>query len=375
MNTSTLFQGPSAWPDFAEHLLSIHAHRVFFVCGDTTWAKSGAAERVESLVAHAGLILLHRFAAFDPNPKTESVDAAYALARECRTDLLLAIGGGSAIDVAKGVLDRFLAEGGVQSPLLAAIPTTAGTGSEATRFSVLYKDGKKLSLDRPELRPSLVVLDPALTTSLPPYTTACSGLDAIAQAIEALWAVHSTPDSDAFAQEALTLLLPAIQAAVKTGNDFARACMLRGANLAGRAIDITRTTAAHAFSYAFTTAHGIPHGHAVWLSLPAVARYNAAVTDADCQDPRGAAFVRERLALVARRVTGSADPAALPDALRAISAGIGVENDPFNLGVANVTELRVLFSQANLERMANNPRAIDMNSWIEVFRMTSTSPT
>ncbi len=367
MNAPTLFQGPSAWPDFAEHLLSIHAHRVFLVSGDTTWGKSGAAERVEALAVRAGLTLLHRFAAFDPNPKTESVDAAYALARECHPDVLLAIGGGSAIDVAKGVLDRFLAEGGAEPPLLAAVPTTAGTGSEATRFAVLYKDGKKLSLDRPELRPSLAVLDPALTASLPPYTTACSGLDAIAQAIEALWAVHSTPESDAFAEEALTLLLPALPAAVKTGDATARTAMLRGANLAGRAIDITRTTAAHAFSYAFTSAHRIPHGHAVWLTLPAVAQYNAAVTDADCQDPRGASFVRERIAHIARRLAGAPSPAALAAFLRTLSADLGVENDPLRLGVVDAAELRRLFSEANLERMANNPRALDMDSWMTCF--------
>ncbi len=364
MPSPTLFQTPSAWSDFAEQLQSIRAHRAFLVCGDTTWAKSGAAERVEALTVHAGLTHLHRFTAFDPNPKTESVDSAYALAREHRPDLLLAIGGGSAIDVAKGILDRFLAEDGVEPPLLAAVPTTAGTGSEATRFAVLYKNGKKLSLDRPELRPSLVVLDPALTASLPPYITACSGLDAIAQAIEALWAVHSTRESDAFADEALTLLLPALPAAVKTGDANARDAMLRGANLSGRAIDITRTTAAHAFSYAFTSAHRIPHGHAVWLTLPAVAQYNAAVTDADCQDPRGASFVRERIAHIARRVAGSPDPAALSAFLRDLSADLGIENDPFRLGVADKAELGRLFSQANPERMANNPRTLDMNAWL-----------
>ena len=367
MNDPILFQGPSAWSDFSEHLLSIQAHRSFLICGDTTWAKSGAAERVRALSDRSGLDISARFAAFDPNPKTESVEAAYALARENPPDLLLAIGGGSAIDVAKGVLDRFLAEGGAEPPLLAAVPTTAGTGSEATRFAVLYKDGKKLSLDRPELRPSLVVLDPALTASLPRYTTACSGLDAIAQAIEALWAVRSTPESDAFAEEALTLLLPALPAAVKTGDATARTAMLRGANLAGRAIDITRTTAAHAFSYAFTSAHRIPHGHAVWLSLPAVALYNAAVTDADCQDPRGAAFVRERIAHIARRVAGSPDSAALAGFLRDLSADLGVENDPFRLGIAGKAELRCLFSQANPERMANNPRALDMDAWLSNY--------
>ena len=366
MNDQRIFEGTSAWGDFAELLTVRNVRRAFLVCGNTTWKKSGVADHIEAL-RDAG-IEFRRFAAFEPNPRIETTEVAFAECRAFAPDLLLAIGGGSAIDVAKGVLDIWLREVPDAAPLFAAIPTTAGTGSESTRFSVLYRNGKKLSLDTPALRPAVALLDASLTTGLPPYQTAVTGLDAIAQAIEALWAVRSTPDSDAFAQEALTLLLPAIEAAVKTGNEFARACMLRGANLAGRAIDITRTTAAHAFSYAFTTAHGIPHGHAVWLSLPAVARYNAAVTDADCQDPRGAAFVRERLTLVARRVTGSGDPAALPGALRAISAGIGVENDPFKLGVADAAELRALFSQANLERMANNPRALDMDAWMALHR-------
>ncbi len=368
MNASALFQGESAWTDFAEHLHSIHADRAFLVCGDTTWKKSGAAERMEALASRTGLTLLHRFASFDPNPTTESVDSAYAQARECRPGMLLAIGGGSAIDVAKGVLDRFLADAAAHAPLLAAVPTTAGTGSEATRFAVLYRNGRKLSLDRPELRPSLVVLDPALTVSLPPYTTACAGLDAIAQAIEALWAVRSTPESDAFAEEALTLLLPALPEAVDMGVAPARAAMLRGANLAGRAIDITRTTAAHAFSYAFTSTHRIPHGHAVWLTLPDVAQYNAAVTDADCQDPRGAAFVRNRIASIARRIAGEASPAALAAALRDFAAGIGVELNPLRLGVADRAELRRLLSEANPERMANNPRALDLDVWMEGYR-------
>jgi alcohol dehydrogenase class IV len=139
--------------------------------------------------------------------------------------------------------------------------------------------------------------------------------------------------------------------------------MLRGAYFAGCAIDITRTTAAHAFSYAFTSAHRIPHGHAVWLTLPDVALYNAAVTDADCQDPRGAAFVRERIARIARRVAGDASPAALAAFLRALAAGLGIELDPFRLGVVDQAELRRLFSEANPERMANNPRAIRLDDW------------
>ena len=368
MTPQRIFEGSSAWAEVADLLSASNIRRAFLVCGDTTWKKSGADARIDTL--RGAEIEFKRFAAFEPNPRIETTEVAFTECRAFAPELLLAIGGGSAIDVAKGVLDIWLREAPDTAPLFAAVPTTAGTGSESTRFSVLYRDGKKLSLDTPALRPAVALLDASLTAGLPPYQTAVSGLDAIAQAIEALWAVRSTPDSDAFAQEALTLLLPAIEAAVKTGNDFARACMLRGANLAGRAIDITRTTAAHAFSYAFTTAHGIPHGHAVWLSLPAVARYNANVTDADCQDPRGAAFVRDRIALIAQRVAGSDDPAALPGALRAISAAIGVENDPFKLGVADAFELRTLFSQANLERMANNPRTLDMDAWIREYYRT-----
>ena len=367
MNDPILLAGPSAWTDFADLLAARGVRRMFLVCGDSTWTKSGVAPHLDAL--RGGGIEIRRFADFSPNPDESSAKAAGDICRAFAPDVILGIGGGSAIDVAKGAVEEeWKSESpkvrGLEVPLLAAIPTTAGTGSEATRFAVLYRDGKKLSLDRPELRPAVALLDASLTASLPPHQAAVSGLDAIAQAIEALWAVRSTPESDAFAHEALTLLLPALSPAVHGGAEFARECMLRGAYLAGRAIDITRTTAAHAFSYAFTSAHGIPHGNAVWLTLPSLALHNAAVTDADCTDPRGADFVRGRVAMIARRVAGSEDPAALASFLRRLATDVGVETDPLRLGVADEAELRSLLAQANPERMANNPRSVDPATWL-----------
>lgn len=365
MTEPFVFSGPAAWNDLASELASREIHRLFIVCGNTTWSKTGARERMHELEATAQLEPSVRFSAFSPNPTVEAVDAAYN-EFPCRPNsLLVAIGGGSAIDVAKGVVDRVLASGS-PAPLLAAIPTTAGSGSDATRFAVLYKDGKKLSLDRPELRPSLVVLDAALTASLPSYPTATTGLDAIAQAIESLWAVRSCAESDAFAREALSLLLPAIARAVKTGAADARAAMLRGAHLSGRAIDLTRTTAAHALSYAFTSHLGIPHGHAVWLTLPAVARYNAEVTDADCQNPRGAACVRARMADIARLVTGDSSVEALATRLERLADDLGIERNPFALGVADERELRTLLSAANPARLSNNPRILVNDNFLRL---------
>jgi alcohol dehydrogenase class IV len=205
---------------------------------------------------------------------------------KAQPDVIISIGGGSVIDMAKLIRFFYSYDGDISSsnfiqkrkliPLI-AIPTTAGTGSEATRFAVVYKNNKKFSLDHSDVLPSVAIVDPVFTYRLPPYLTACAGFDALAQAIEAFWNVHATKESDEFAQKAIDLLWKNLPAAVLSGNDTAaRNNVSEGSYYAGRAINITRTTAPHAFSYSFTTHYGYPHGHAVAMTFPFFMQYNYA---------------------------------------------------------------------------------------------------
>jgi alcohol dehydrogenase class IV len=201
---------------------------------------------------------------------------------------------------------------------LVLLPTTAGSGSELTRFATVYLDGCKYSLDRDQVRADLVLVDPELTRSLPLAESVASGLDALSHAVESYWSVAATADSRALAFSALERLVPALAeaaAAASFDEPRRRAELAHGAALAGAAIDVTRTTAAHALSYELTSRLGLPHGTAVALHLRWLMRRHAVLDDADCRHPEGAAAVRRRVERVQRlardcRVAGVPDPAA-----------------------------------------------------------------
>lgn len=172
-----------------------------------------------------------------------------------KVDAYIAVGGGTVIDTAKLLRGT---EGDLP-PFLAA-PTTAGTGAEATRFAVYYDHGVKKSADDARYLPTDQVLIPEFAATQTTYQKACTEFDAYAQAVESSWAVGATDESREYARKALDLM--------------AKSEQMLGAYWAGRAIDISRTTAAHALSYYMTMHYGIPHGHAVYMMFPYVCRAN-----------------------------------------------------------------------------------------------------
>lgn len=192
------------------------------------------------------------------NPQTDDV-AEKLRQLPPAIDAFVAVGGGTAIDTAKllrcGFPDRVH-----DGPPFLAIPTTAGTGAEATRFAVYYDRGTKMSADDVRYLPTDVVLLPELTATQSTYQRAATEFDAYAQAVESLWAKGATDESREYAHKALDLMASGQQ--------------LLGSYWAGRAIDISRTTAAHALSYYMTAKYGIPHGHAVYMMFPYVCRNN-----------------------------------------------------------------------------------------------------
>ena len=315
---------------------------------------------------------LERATLFDgvrPNPSVEDAVAGASAARAAAADGVLAVGGGSALDLAKTVValvgtnaDPFAVAAG-RAPLgdaippLVAVPTTAGTGSEATHFAVVWVRGTKHSLADVRLRPSGVVLDAALTDGLPPAVTAATGLDALCQAAESAWSVGATDASLEDALAALRLAWQNLETAVRAPTPTARDAMLHAAHRAGRAIDLTKTTAPHALSYAMTADHGVPHGHAVALTFGAVLEHNAGVTEADCVDHRGATAVRERIGAVLDAM-GAADGADGRERFEALLARLGLATRLAGVGIASAAARAAIVSSVNVERLANNPRRL-----------------
>jgi alcohol dehydrogenase len=337
---------------------------VFLVASDGSFRTSGAEAALEPVLARYRVV---RFSGFATNPRLEDVLRALELFRESGAGLILAVGGGTPIDIGKAVRTfsahqanpRDLLAGRVplehRGPPLIAVPTTAGSGSEATRFAVVYVDGVKHSLDHSTILPDHSVVDASLTTTLPPRMTAATGMDALAQGIESIWSVRASDASIIEAAEAVRLSLLHLPTAVNAPTRVAREGMALAAHLAGRAIDQTRTTGCHAISYPITSHFGVPHGHAVALTLPAMLEFNSGIRDDDSQDPRGAAVVRERIARILA-LLGVASPSDGRRRLVELLREIGLEASLSELGIEDHD--LIVREGFNPARMGNNPRAL-----------------
>ena len=208
-----------------------------------------------------------------PNVNSIEIDRAYLTFEGINAEAIIAIGGGSVIDLGKSILYRCI-EKNKPLPLYIAVPTTAGSGSEATQFAVVYEGQKKVSWVNEQLLPGVAVLDPELTYSLSPYQTAVSGMDILAQAIESWWSLASGDASKLLASAAIQLWMQYFSEVVKNPTEELREKMQFAAYEAGKAINITRTTGPHALSYYLTAIHKVPHGQAVSLFLPVFFLYN-----------------------------------------------------------------------------------------------------
>ncbi|PQO25792.1 alcohol dehydrogenase [Blastopirellula marina] len=350
------------------------AVRTFLVVDEVAYNLSGAAAQLRQFLPPDAITL---FSGFEPNPKIEDVQRGVAKCRAADPDLVLALGGGTAIDLAKMIASmsrheespRDIVLNGIslsQGTLpLVAIPTTAGTGSESTHFAVVYVDGQKYSVADPCLLPCVAVVDPELTYSVPPRMTAATGLDAFCQAIESIWAVGATDESVAYATSAATLAFEHLPAAVNAPTPESRHAMSLASHLAGKAINISKTTLPHAISYAITADYGIPHGAAVATTLSSVLAYNFGVSKSDCADERGTTHVRQRLLLILDILKAATVEQACHQ-IEAFVSSLGCNPTLASAGIQTDESLRVLASRVNPARLSNNPR---MASQEELFSL------
>jgi alcohol dehydrogenase class IV len=303
------------------------------------------------------------FNQFSSNPLYEDVCKGVKLFNANHCDTIVAVGGGSTIDVAKCIklyckmdpdrnyLQQEYTDSGI--PLI-AVPTTAGTGSESTRYAVIYFEGKKQSVTHDSIIPNYAILEPRLLKSLPLYQKKCTMLDALCQGIESLWSVNSTDESMIYSKIAIQLIMDHWHGYIEENSDEDAELIMQAANYAGRAINITQTTAAHAMSYKLTSMYGLPHGHAVALCLPEVWLYMLEHPE-KCIDPRGEdhlAFVFEWLG----RLMQCDSPEKGLMMFRSIMFGLDM---PQPQSKNREEELDVLTQSVNPERLRNNPVKLD----------------
>jgi alcohol dehydrogenase class IV len=265
---------------------------------DQGLVRAGLTGRIEAGLAGSGVTLSGIYDAVPPNSEVRFVDEGAAYARAAGCDVLIALGGGSVLDTAKG-MNLLLTEGGalldyegaglLTRPLrpLIAIPTTAGTGSEVTIAAVIRDEaqGLKLEFNSPFLMPDVAILDPELTFSLPPGLTASTGMDALTHAIESYLSTGTQPLSDALAIGAIKLIAANLHRAVQHGSDLeARSSMLLASNMAGIAFSNALLGIVHAMAHPCGGRFGIPHGVANSILLPYGMEYNLPACSARLAD-------------------------------------------------------------------------------------------
>ena len=251
--------------------------KAVLVTGRNSAEKSGLVARVCRALAPGSVEV---FGGVEPNPSIETVERGAALAARAGADLVIGLGGGSALDAAKVIAvlaandarfaDLFGKPAYARKPLrMAAIPTTCGTGSEANRYAIItdLAQRDKLNFAGSHTYPALGILDPVVLDAIPRDILVSTALDAFTHAFEGYTSTKAQPFSDTLALEAMKLLVNHLPAAAG-GDDAGKAALLYAASVAGIVIDQTGTTMLHALGYYLTLRHGVPHGEANALLLP-----------------------------------------------------------------------------------------------------------
>lgn len=271
-------------PEIAKKSGGSHA----FLMSGPHLAKMGLVEKAANSLKSAG-ISVDTFIDIEGNPSVETVDKATAAFKEAGADFIVAFGGGSPMDVAKAVgvtakyggsITEYEGAHKVPGPIipLIAIPTTAGTGSEVTAFSVITDHSRdyKLTVFSYEILPAYAILDAELLTTAPASVAAACGIDAFIHAEEAYISTAASPFSDAMAEKAMSLIGKNIRRFVANRGDIEAAeSMLVGSLFAGIAFSFARLGNVHAMSHPVSAFFDVPHGVANAVLLPVIAEYNA----------------------------------------------------------------------------------------------------
>ena len=307
-----------------------------------------------------------KFSDFTPNPLYEQVCNGIELLKSSNCDTILAVGGGSAIDVAKCIKLAVLAKEGNEAiipPLVSqrlpidgskipfiAIPTTAGTGSESTHNAVMYYEGAKQTVTNDGVLPDYAILEHSVLKTLPLYQKKCTMMDALCQGIESWWSVNSTEESYEYSRKTVELIMANWRKYFFENDDKAAAQIMLAANYGGRAINITQTTAAHAFSYKITSLYKLPHGHAVAVGLPVIWEYMLGNMD-KCIDVRGQQYLASIFKQIAQAM-GCDNPKQAIGVFRQMMNEIELNNP---VAKNKEEEINVLSTSVNPVRLKNNP--------------------
>jgi len=314
---------------------------VLIVSGERVVKTQFVSDALKNLKANYGV-----FSNFTPNPKLNEAKQGLEYFINGKFDSIIAIGGGSSMDVAKYIKLQ------TQSPLI-AIPTTAGSGSESTKYAVLYDNGEKQSITSDDMIPEFVVFESKFLESLPEYQKKCTILDALCHSIESFWSINSTIESKKIAKEAIELIMTNYKDYVNNNSHVFNTIMY-ASNLAGRAINITQTTAGHAFSYKITSTFNIPHGHAVAICLSKVWEFLNNNINL-CSDPRGEQYLSKTLCELENIIS--------LDEFNNILNYLGIQPPK----ISERSQIDLLAKSVNVQRLKNFPVKLSYDNVVSIY--------
>jgi len=354
----------------------LDCHCMLVVCGKNV----GQLPQVRNLAETApGGYKVEVFDQVEPDPSDHTIVAGGQEGRRFGADLIVAIGGGSSIDAGKAIAAEAVSEGWIFSqdrtdqptevpdavlPII-AIPTTAGTGSEVTPFSVITftETQRKLVLNHEALYPRFALLDPTLLTTVPPQAQAAAGMDALTHAVESYLSREATDHSQQWALQAIELIAGHFRTAAQNPEDlYAQAAMQRAAMIAGLAFSVSRLGIVHAMALPLSALFGVPHGVANAILLPYGVEFN-----------RPAAV--EQLANIARVMgvckdsdtTQSAGQRAVA-AIRQLARDVGAPQRMREAGVEEDAIERMAQDAIQSPHIRRNPRPVNVDDIIGLYR-------
>ena len=340
-------------------LLKESPNSILIVTGKNSFKDSGAEIFFNKISSKYKITF---YSKTETNPSFKEILGLLIKHEHSNFDLIVAYGGGSVIDFSKLVAlfknniplfkNNFQNSADIINTIpIIAIPTTAGSGAESTKFAVMYRENIKSSVLNKRILPKYAILDPKTTFSLSKHQIACSAIDAVCQSIESLWAKNKNRESELYALKSLSLIYPNISR-IYENNENIRSLLLEGSNLSGKAINISRTTAPHAMSYYLTVFHDIPHGEAVAINIEPFIKMNFE-------------SIRAKIKVKLFEIFRVSTKNEFIRSIKLLKLKLGLKSDLSKLRNLNIETYSTFI---NVERLKNNPIELTPNDILNLIK-------
>ena len=366
--------GSNIFDELSIILQNLNPKNILLVTGKNSFIKSGAKNEILPILKKYNFITFYNQTSYN---NIDNIIDGVKLIQANKINLIIAVGGGAVLDKSKIInnlssekiedLEEFIITGKYNKstiPMI-AIPTTAGTGSESTKFATLYINKVKYSIEDDSLIPEFSLINSDFITSNSLYTMLTSGLDALCQSIESYWSVNSNLKSKKYAFEAMSKIwniLPKIANKNWNQKDIDNLCF--AANLSGKAINISKTTACHAISYYLTSNYDISHGHAVMLTLGNVFKFNLDTSIDNLNDKRGLKYCTNNLDEICKNL--KIDKNNVDSVFLKYLNDLGLKTKLSQFKILK-SDLVIIANNINVKRIKNNPRLLTKEDILSIL--------